>query len=147
MKLKMSGKKDFLQWFESNNYALFAAFHVNRPSSRLNKKTAQEMISYTKRAWSILAWNDERKTKIELPLSKTKGKIVYLHLRAEIPTLESFSSLIEFSLWLWLWLWFVWVTVVQGPPAAVDCAPKQQKNDEKMFRFRGFLEIEPGTAM
>ena len=40
----------------------------------------------------------------------------------------------------------MWVTVVHGGPAAADCAPKQQKNDENIFRFLGFLEIEPGTA-
>lgn len=48
---------------------------------------------------------------------------------------------------LWLWLWLVWVTVVHGPPAAVDWAPKQQKNEENMFRLLGFLEIEPGTEI
>ena len=64
-------------------------------------------------------------------------------------TFGSFSSvevLSEFS--LWLWLWFVWVTaVLYGPPAAAaDWAPKQQKNEEKMFRFLGFLVTEEGTA-
>ena len=36
---------------------------------------------------------------------------------------------------------------MHGVPAAVDCAPKQQKKDENIFRFLVFLEIEPGTAI
>lgn len=52
--------------------------------------------------------------------------------------------MIELSLWLWLWL--ECETVVHGLPAAVDWAPKQQKNEENMFRLLGFLEIEPGTV-
>lgn len=45
-----------------------------------------------------------------------------------------------------LWLWFVlWVTTAHGEPA-VDWDPKQQKNEEKIFLFRGFLAIVEGTA-
>lgn len=44
----------------------------------------------------------------------------------------------------------MWVTaVLYGPPAAVaaaDWAPKQQKKEENMFRFLGFLETDEGTA-
>lgn len=42
----------------------------------------------------------------------------------------------------------MWVTAaLYGPPAAAaDWAPKQQKNEEKMFRFLGFLVTEEGTA-
>lgn len=36
---------------------------------------------------------------------------------------------------------------MQGVPAAADCEPKQQKNDDKMFRLLGFLEIEAGTEI
>lgn len=64
------------------------------------------------------------------------------------PTFCSLSSAftIVFSLWVWLWLELQLVCVtVQGVPDAADWEPKQQKNDDNMFRLLGFFEIEAGT--
>jgi len=66
------------------------------------------------------------------------------------PTFCSLSSAftIVLSLWLWLGLEVKLVCVtVQGVPGAADWEPKQQKNDDNMFRLLGFFEIEAGTEI